>query len=323
MTATTQEELGPAYTSGPTFRARAEQRAREHRARVLKVGWDRHGHILNAAAVEAGANFITEAAHRAAKNRDRAGKGVGARTFENMLSSQAMCFNIFGPLAEDLPLATSVLATVLPGLQAVTGVQFEFTPPVDIFRDQTGRGGVDCDLLVDAVWQDGERAVVVIETKFVETEFSVCGFTKPTASAQCDVGTVPVRGDSQACLYASRKGYLYWDRTRELGNINLQALPDAGCPFAGPYWQLWVNHTLAHALATRSRAKHAVFAVCAAAQNEALLKSGAVLDGFKSLVKDPDTVRFVSLDALLAAIQGHAPPGNAWATGLCQRYMNI
>lgn len=50
-----RDELGPAYTSGTTFRARAEQRAREHRARVLKVGWDRHGHILSAAAMEAGA----------------------------------------------------------------------------------------------------------------------------------------------------------------------------------------------------------------------------------------------------------------------------
>jgi hypothetical protein len=95
-----------------------------------------------------------------------------------MLASQAMCFNVFAPLADDLALATEVLRPVLDGLSAVRSIAFEYTPPRDIFGDQSATGGVDCDLRVDADWNDGARAVITIETKFVEPEFSRCAFRK-------------------------------------------------------------------------------------------------------------------------------------------------
>lgn len=169
---------GPAYTGGSTYRARAEARQRWYRAEVLGVGWDTHGHWLDEAATAGGANFVNASIREAAVRRRAAGKGVAERTFQNMLSSQAMCFNVFAPLAADPALATAVLAPLVPDLYAIRSIALEHTPDPDVFGDQSGRGGVDCDVLVEADLRDGP-AVVVIETKFVEEEFSTCGFRRP------------------------------------------------------------------------------------------------------------------------------------------------
>jgi len=120
--------------------------------------------MLDDEAAASGANFLSVTAFEAAKARRARGKGVAERTFNNMLSSQAMCFNIFAPLARDLELAARVLGQVIPGVREVAGIEIEYTPSNDIFDDQTGRGGVDCDVLIDATLNGG-TAVIAIETK--------------------------------------------------------------------------------------------------------------------------------------------------------------
>jgi len=87
----TANDLGHVYSTGASFRARAEARQREYRAHHLRVGWAEYGHLLTAEAADAGANFVVPAAFTAAQARQTAGKGVARRTFDNMLSSQAMC----------------------------------------------------------------------------------------------------------------------------------------------------------------------------------------------------------------------------------------
>jgi len=160
------------------YRARAEARQREYRARVLDVAYGRYGHFLTQKAADEGRNFVLPEAFDAAQARQGAGKGVARRTFENMLSSQAMCFNVFAPLSTRLELAGVVLRPFVPGLAAVKAIAIEHTPPADIFNDQSGLGGVDCDLFIEGTNARGEGLVLVIETKFVEPEFSVCGFKK-------------------------------------------------------------------------------------------------------------------------------------------------
>ena len=166
---------GKVHTTGNSFRARAEARQREYRANVLKADPGDYGHFLDQGAAERGLNFILPIAFEAAQVRQAKGKGVGARTFENMLSSQAMCFNLFEPLRNDLGLAAEVLSRFVPVLVTVTGISIEHTPDKGIFRDQSGKGGVDCDVLVEGADADGKGIVIVIETKFVEPEFSTCG----------------------------------------------------------------------------------------------------------------------------------------------------
>lgn len=196
-------DLGRIATRGTTFRARAEERQREYRVNVLQAGWSEWGHWLDGEAEEAGANFVTSASCAAARERQVVGKGVGTRTFQNMLSSQAMCFNLFAPLAGDPELATAVLALMIPGLAQVRRIEFEYTPEHDVFGDRTGHGGVDCDLLIEATLRDGENAIIVVETKFVEPDFSSCGFARSGRAAAgraiCP-NDVPVRDNPGACL---------------------------------------------------------------------------------------------------------------------------
>lgn len=314
---------GPAYTSGRSYRARAEARQRQYRAEVLQVGWDTHGHWLPTDEAARGLNFLVPAAHEAAVRRASAGKGVAGRTFTNMLSSQAMCFNLFAPLAADLDLATAVLTWALPELRRVRSITIEYTPAADVFGDQSGRGGVDCDVLVEATLDVGD-AVVVIETKFVEEEFSTCGFRKAGRAARGQVvcpPEVPVGPDRDACAYQGVKGYGYWARTDQHGS--LRALAEVRCPFGGELWQLWVNHTLAHEEARRRSVPHARFAVCAAAANDALLDGGRVLGEFGALVAVPETVSLLPLDELIEHIGLAVGEESGWVRGLRARYGGI
>jgi len=309
---------GPVYTPGASFRARAEARQREVRAQTLGAGWKRYGHFLDETATGEGRNFVIPEAWEEARKRAKEGKGVAARTFENMLSSQAMCFNLFTPLVHDHDLATRLLAPRVPGLQRVRSIKIEHTPPPDVFKDQSGLGGVDCDVLIVADFSDGQLGVIAVETKFVEPEFSGCGFHK-----SC---TVTVRDDTSACLYESKKGYLYWRRTLEHETISLEKLPAQGCPFHGSLWQLWVNHALAHVEARCRDGKHARYAVCAPSGNKELLRGGSVLEDFKALTRDPSTVLFFDLDSLLKDAADAARDDQsleAWARGLQERYAGI
>lgn len=318
-------DLGPQYTTGNSFRARAEDRQREYRANTLGVGWSKHGHWLGQEAAAQGANFIVPEAFDAAKKRDSERKGVGARTFENMLSSQAMCFNLFAPLNHDKLLAARVLRQFVPWLARVDAIHIEYTPSNEIFGDQTGLGGVDCDVLIEATSDNGTAAVIVLETKFVEPEFSVCSFTKKQRlkhdKPYCS-NEVPVKTNSGACLYENIKHYKYWQRTAELNTLAENRLPADTCPFSGPLWQLWVNHTLVHAEAAARKASRVVFGVVAPEANNALHKDHKMFNDFVRLLSVPESFIFIGVDALINAIRKEAEPGE-WVEGLGARYGGI
>jgi hypothetical protein len=84
----------------------------------------------------------------------------------NLLSSQPMCFNLFGALALDLELATRVCAGWLPGRVArVRRVALEYAPePAEAFlNDRTA-----FDALIEYDDPDGRPGFVGVETKLTE-----------------------------------------------------------------------------------------------------------------------------------------------------------
>ena len=254
------------YTTGASFRALAEAAQRRFRVGVLHAGWETYGHCLDSRGVDQGLNFVHPLARTAAERRAEAGKGVErGRTFQNMLASQALCFNLFAPLAaspEGLDLASALLAPWVPTLARVCRIDIEYTPLWEIFQDQRGKAGVDCDVLIGFEQQNGQPGVLVVETKFVEPAFSCCGHRKPDARDPCS-NDVILGADFSGCRYVSRNRFLYWQRCVETRALRLPLAVGSRCPFGGPLWQIWVNHTLAHALAARFQATHAVYAVCA------------------------------------------------------------
>lgn len=81
-----------------------------------------------------GLNFLTPEAIRAIAQTKQERKDYEAglfnedRLFNNLLSSQPLAFNFFGPLKQDLAFAKLALDPFLPGLIKVTNVFFEFAP---------------------------------------------------------------------------------------------------------------------------------------------------------------------------------------------------
>lgn len=326
----TESIEGRTYTPGNSFRARAEARQRKYRSEVLKAPWEKYGHFLESGAADAGKNFIVESAFKAARSRQVAGKGVAQRTFNNMLSSQAMCFNLFAPLVLDLELATEALFPFLPGLKSVSEIVIEYTPEKEVFGDQSTLGGVDCDLLLEGHTADGAKMVCVIEAKFVEPEFSICGFRKPgrakNGKAVCPED-VPIQNGIQQCLYTSKKKYKYWERTEQHELLKAGVLSQPGCPFSGSMWQIWVNHVLAHEEGTRRNAAKSMFAVLAPGKNNALLKEPNPINTYKTLISDSETVQFIDLDSFIdrlsTLVVDRDTESHDWVENLALRYAGI
>jgi hypothetical protein len=334
-------EEGKAYTTGNSFRARAEAHQRRFRAQVLQLGYGEHAHWLKTEDAERGANFyppptnlgaaVLGRAHAEVLARADERKGVDkSRTLVNMLSSQAMCFNIFGNLRSDegLGIAAKALRRFVPTIQEVKQVHLEYTPANAIFGDQSGRGGVDCDVLIEYSTVTG-GGLLTIETKFVEEEFSVCGFRKRAGTARpglssCPDSTCP-REDFSGCLYAKKKGYRYWDQSRRLQTLRPDVLQgDIPCPFGGGLWQLWVNHTLVHVEARERQLQEAAFAVCAPRGNDALLKGGETIRAFRNLLATPASMMLITLEDLVDALGASVGSGTfwqGWVAYLRQRYL--
>ena len=97
------------------------------------------------------------------------------RLFANALSSMPLAFNLLGPLALDLDLATAVWRRLLPDfVQTVQRIGFEHSP---------GRGdarflgdGTAFDAVVQVITPAGNPATVYIELKYSE------GMTGPAAA---------------------------------------------------------------------------------------------------------------------------------------------
>lgn len=178
--------LGPQYAPDPPFKARMRRHQSWYRAEILGVACGtgpqrssstHYGNMLDAAAAGGGANFLTPGIFGVARSRIAEGGGVEPfRCLHNMLSSQPMCFNLFGPLVADHELATRLIAVLLPGeVEEVLDVRVEYAPSPkrEFLDDRTA-----FDALVVYRRPDGETAFLGVETKLTEP-FSPLEYVKP------------------------------------------------------------------------------------------------------------------------------------------------
>ncbi|NHZ39913.1 PGN_0703 family putative restriction endonuclease [Massilia aquatica] len=82
------------------------------------------------------------------------------RLFNNMLSSQPLLFNFFGPLRKNLPLATHLVQALIPSIDEVTAIRFEYAP-----EQWIDNSAFDVKLEVTA---QGQRGLIGLESKFTE-----------------------------------------------------------------------------------------------------------------------------------------------------------
>lgn len=131
----------------------------------------RLGSRISTTAGYLGANFlhpdIVPVVTRALAYREPGAAYDVDRLKTNLLSSQPLTFNLFGPLARDMRLATRFVAELLPGtLTEVTDVLFEHSPGRGEARFTADRTAFDVVLRGRST--TGERALVCIEIKYSE-----------------------------------------------------------------------------------------------------------------------------------------------------------
>ncbi len=300
ITSTNQQELGPQHKGDDRLTARLRRHQSWYRANVLCAGYgvgpkptslNCYGNMLMADDAERGANFLTPEIFAVAKRRLAENSGVVERfrLLYNMLSSQPMCFNLFAPLADDLEMATRLIAALLPGEVAeVLAVVLEFNPvPASAYlNDRTA-----FDAYVEWRRPDGQMAFMGFETKLSEP-FSQKVYDGPN--------------------YRRWMGPMSpWLPDSDVANIR--------------HNQLWRDHLLAvaHQRQARSTYEHGRLAVVRHPLDDACAETAA---GYRKLLHPHDDT-FVELtladviDTWSGAVQTEAERG--WLDGFRLRYLDL
>ncbi len=148
-----------------------------YRARVLKVPYGTgpfeksatfYGNMLTKEAAKHGLNFLTPEICHIAEDRIRENDGLVEpyRLRHNMLSSQPMCFNLFGLLSTHHDLATRLFQSMIPNeIVEVMAVRIEYAPAP---RQEYLNDNTAFDAFVEYRRSDGSLGFLGIETKLAE-----------------------------------------------------------------------------------------------------------------------------------------------------------
>ena len=302
-------ELGPQHTRDTQFTARMRLHQSWWRAVHLKVrccgtgptskSETPYGSMLQSEDGDQGLNFLTKEIFAVAKERLSEQKGVVEpfRLLNNLLSSQPMCFNLFGPLVKDYGLAKRLLGAILPGeITKVLTVKIEYAPEPasEYLADSTA-----FDAFIAYRRPDGQNAFIGFETKL----------TEPFSQKRYD--------DKPGCNH-----YRRW-MTKD-GPWLENAWVDVAdmC-----HNQLWRDHLLAIALRRHPEPETSwAFGRLALIRHPLDLECGAVTAGYKSLLRaDDKTFIDLPLDQLVAKWSQvvQSPAEQQWLEAFRLRYLDL
>jgi hypothetical protein len=140
-----------------------------YRRNRLKLDPGPYGNHLLPKHGDEGRNFINDDIFAFAKSRLAQGQGAVEknRLLRNMLSRQPLCFNLFAPLALNLPDATDFLRALLPNRSQdarALRVSVEYAPPSEThLNDRTA-----FDAFIEYELPDLQKGFVGIEAKLTE-----------------------------------------------------------------------------------------------------------------------------------------------------------
>ncbi len=288
--------IGPQSSSDTKFRRRMRLHQSWYRKEVLRVPYGTgpnessstsYGNMLDAASAERGLNFLSPGIHSLA--RERIAEGQGAvdpfRLLRNMLTSQAMCFNLFGELALDHGLATALVRCLCgEHVRLVTSVRFEWAPDprVEYLDDATA-----FDAFIEYEASDGTPGFVGVETKL----------TEPFSEK----------------VYDGEK-YRRWmtpdspwraDAASEASEVARN--------------QLWRDHLLAWSMLRHpdSKFRHGRLAVVFHGED---LDTRRVVDGYRRLLRDETTFQSLELADVVSAWR---PEAGEWLSTFEERYLAL
>jgi len=296
-------EIGPQYAGDQPFTARMRLHQSWYRARVLKApcgtgpnptSTTSYGNMLRREDGDRGLNFLSPRILDIAKSRlaDQRGAVEPFRLLNNMLSSQPMCFNLFGPLVDDLDFATAAFGALLgPGEVArVTQVTFEYAPEP---KCEYLSDGTAFDAFVTYERPDGGVAFLGIETKLTEP-FSQKRYDGPAYRRWVERSDSPWPSEA-------------WSRVADIEHN-----------------QLWRDQLLAVALLRHPRSAYTAgrFALVRHPQDR---DCAGVVAQYRALLKDPDeSFLDLPLDRVVDTWQRALPAAcSEWIAGLRLRYLDL
>jgi hypothetical protein len=270
-------ELGPQHKGDPPFTARMRRHQSWYRATVLRLPFgtgpmpgskSSFGNMLRSEDGAAGRNFLTPEIAKVADDRARSGGGTVEvfRLYNNMLSSQPMCFNLFGPLVSDHSRACGLVAAIVPdGVSEVTAVALEYAPePADQYLgDRTA-----FDAFVEYRNGSGRLCALGVETKLTEP-FSQKEYDGPLYRRWMQLPDAPWRPEAAVTVQAKAHN------------------------------QLWRDHLLAVAMRHHQDSKYAKTRLMVV-RHPGDMECADVVAGYRELLRDgDDSLIDMPLDALV------------------------
>lgn len=192
------------------------------------------------------------------------------RIFDDLLSSQPMCFNLFGPLALDLEAATRVARRLWPDrVDTVTAVRFEHSPGRGdpTYLDNRSAAGA----LIEHTTPSGGVGIIAIETKYHEDS----------------------RGSSKEAIEKVKAKARYGEVAEASGVFRS---PTDEALRESPLWQIWLDHLLALAWQQADGLDAALFVLAYPALNLAVDRAAGSYAA--CLVDGDDSFQALTLEAI-------------------------
>ena len=208
------------------------------------------------------------------------------RIFNDLLSSQPLCFNLFGELQQDLGLATAVLNDITSGrVQAVTSIGFEESPG----RGDTRYTGDNSafDVFITFKTQQGGNGFIGIEVKYHENLIG------------------------KAATHRSR----YDEVAEAMGCFKAHKLPSLKTQ---PLQQIWRDHLLAGSLNQVGPFDDGFFAFLYPQGNQRC--AGAVAQ-YRECLSNLNTFEDWTLEDFTSSIKRHT--SEDWVEKFHDRYLNF
>lgn len=223
-----QIEVGPQSSSDNAFKTRMRYHQSWYRANILKVPYgigpkesDKtyYGNMLRKEDGVKGLNFLDPSIFKLALERISQQEGAVEpfRLLNNMLSSQPMCFNLFGMLADNLFIATKFWNSVFPNtIREITYVGFEYapSPKEDFLNDSTA-----FDVYFEYLDFEGGKGFIGIECKYTEP-FSQKVYDKKEYRRWVDKSNSPWKKDKFDELSDLRWNQLWRDHLLVISMLN-------------------------------------------------------------------------------------------------------
>ena len=288
--------IGPQSKSDDVFRRRMRLHQSWYRDQVLCVPYGTgpgktsstcYGNMLTDESASCGLNFVTPGIFGLAKQRieERTGAVEPFRLTRNMLSSQPMCFNLFGELALDLGNAAELVRALWGiSLKRVTCLRFEWAqaPMSEYLNDRTA-----FDAFIEYEMADGRRGFIGIETKlsepFSQKEYDRCEYRRWMTKGS------PWRADAGDQVSKARHS------------------------------QIWRDHLLAWAMLRHPESNYAEGRLTVVYHPDDH-RCRKVIDGYRALLDSEATFSAFDLATVMAAWK---PLAGEWLAKFEQRYVTL